>query len=113
MTIEARRHGSVQVVTIRGSEPFREPIRSLLDTGETLVVVDLTRKPDLDSIALGHLVACREHARAQGGLIKLVVTPVQRGIVVAACLDYLFETYRDADEALDSFQPSDVTAGIP
>ena len=64
-------------------------------------------------MTLGQLVACREHARAHDGLIKLVVTPEQRGLVVAARLDYLFETYRDEEEALDSFQPSDTTAGIP
>ena len=113
MPIEVRRRGSVQVVEVSGDDRFRERIESLLDDGETLLIVDLTKKPDLDSAVLGQLVACREHARRHDGMIKLVVTADQREFVVATKMDYLFETFKDEDEALDSFLPWDTTAGIP
>jgi anti-anti-sigma regulatory factor len=113
MSIDVRRRGSMQIVDVSGDDPVRERIEDLIDRGENLIVVDLTRKPDLDSVVLGQLVACREHARKHDGVIKLVVTASQRELVVATRLDYLFETYRDEDEALDSFLPRDTTAGIP
>ena len=113
MSIEVRRRGSVQVVEVSGDDPVRERIEGLLDEGETMLIVDLTKKPNLDSVALGQLVACREHARRHDGVIKLVVTGGQRELVVATKLDYLFETFKDEDEALDSFLPWDTTAGIP
>jgi anti-anti-sigma regulatory factor len=113
MSIEVRRRGLVQIVEVSGDDPVRERIEALIDEGENLMVVDLTKKPELDSVVLGQLVACREHARRHDGVIKLVVTAGQRELVVATRLDYLFETFKDEEEALDSFQPSDTTAGIP
>lgn len=113
MSKDARRRGCVQVLEVSGDDPFRKRVEDLIDQGETLVIVDLTRKTSMDSLTLGQLVACREHARIHGAVIKLVVTASQREVVVATNLDYLFDTFKNEDDALDSFLPSDSTAGIP
>ena len=113
MPIKVRRRGWVHVVEVSGDDPVRGRIEELLDEGESLIIVDLTRKPDLDGVVLGQLVACREHARKHDAVIKLVVTASQRELVVATKVDYLFEPFRDGEEALDSFLPWDMTAGIP
>ena len=113
MSIDVRRRGAVQVVEISGDDPFSDRIEVLLDDGDTLLIVDLTKKPNLDSAVLGQLVACREHARKRDGVLKLVVTGGQSGIIVATGLGPLFETFKDEDEAMDSFLPWVTTAGIP
>lgn len=113
MSIKVRRRGWVQIVEVSDENPVRERIEGLIDRGESLIVVDLTRKRDVDSVFMGQLVACREHARRHDGVIKLVVTAGQRDLLVATKLDYLFQTFRSEDEAMDSFESRDTTVGIP
>ena len=94
MSIDVRSRGWVQVVEVSGDDPVCGRIEGLLDEGERLIIVDLTRKHDVDSVVLGQLVACREHARKHDAVIKLVVTTRQRELVLATESAYLFEMFK-------------------
>jgi anti-anti-sigma regulatory factor len=90
-----------------------ERVGELLAAGSCLIVLNITEVPVLESRLLGDLVACRDLVRRRGGLLKLVTTRSQVELLSAGELDHLFESYRDEDAALDSFEPEDATAGIP
>ena len=96
-----------------GDDPIRERVVALLEAGESLIIVDLTRRTELDNPLLGELAVCREHADRHDALIRLVLTADQREQFAATRMGDLFETFRDEEEALDSFQPHDATFGIP
>jgi len=120
MQVDVRQRGSIEVIDIRGeAEPrngegiLRERLAPLMDAGECLFILNITRGPVLDSGFLGELVACRERVRKRHGVIKLVLTRGQRDLIVASRLDALFETFQDEDDALDSFLAENTTAGIP
>jgi anti-anti-sigma factor len=120
MSIEVRREGPVDMVRVTGDlvagpsiEALRDCVAASLGEPEPLVVLDLGRVTRLDSAALGELVACREHVRRLGGLLKLVLPDGGRALLSTSGLDRLFEVFRDADDALESFTPDGITFGIP
>jgi anti-anti-sigma factor len=92
---------------------LRDTVRELIQAGEPLLVLDLSRVNDLDSAWLGELVACRERLRKHSGTIKIVARTGLRDLFVASGLDRLFEIYGDEDTALDGFAPESATAGVP
>ena len=120
MNIEVHRRGPVDVVEVRSGKgtngkkaTLHDKLVQLLDAGETLFILNMTERHSLDSEWIGELVACRERVRKHEGIIKLVLTPAQYSLVVASRLDSLFETFRDEEDALESFAPWTTTAGIP
>lgn len=119
MEIRVRSRGVVDVLDLRGRpgvrnvSVLRKRVRTLVDAGEPLLVLDLSRVNDLDSAWLGELVACRERVRKHDGVIKIVANHGPRDLLVASGLDRLFEIYHDEEQALDSFSPESETAGVP
>jgi anti-anti-sigma factor len=119
MEIRVRARGVVDVLELRGRagarnvSALRKRVRALIEAGEPLLILDLSRLTDLDSAWLGELVACRERVRKHDGVIKLVAHDRPRDLLVASGLDRLFEVYHDEEQALDSFDPESETAGVP
>jgi len=119
MKIEVRTRGPVDVVVVSGTAvgargmAIHDKLAQLLDAGESLFILNLTEGPTFDSQFLGELVAGRERVRKQLGVIKLVLTAKQHDLLVARRLGALFESYRNEDDALESFDPLVSTAGIP
>ena len=103
-----------------GQEPLRQRVADLID-GQAFGRIGrrlLAQQVGLERHHPRHRqqqagIRRDERSRRHDGVIKLVVTAGQRELVVATKLDYLFETFKDEDEALDSFLPWDTTAGIP
>jgi anti-anti-sigma factor len=119
MEIHVRTRGVVDILDVRGRpgagnvSVLREQVRALIEAGEPLLVLDLSRVSGLDSAWLGELVACRERVRKHDGVIKIVANHDPRDLLVASGLDRLFEIYHDEEQALDSFSPESETAGVP
>lgn len=120
MHVEIRKSGPVDVLEIRGrmigesgARALREKVHDLLREGDPLFVVNLSGLTQMDSASLGELVACREHVRKRSGVMKLVLTGRPYDLFMTTRLDYLFEIYTDEQQALASFDPETMTAGIP
>jgi anti-anti-sigma factor len=119
MEIRVRTRGVVDILEFRGRPEapnvsvLRDQVQALIEAGEPLLVLDLSRVSDLDSAWLGELVACRERVRKHDGVIKIVAVRGPRDLLVASGLDRLFEIYPDEEQALDSFSPESETAGVP
>ena len=119
MEIRVRTRGVVDTLEFRGRPEasnvsvLRDRVQALIEAGEPLLVLDLSRVSDLDSAWLGELVACRERVRKHHGVIKIVAVQGPRDLLVASGLDRLFEIYPDEEQALDSFSPESETAGVP
>ncbi len=120
MDLEIRRSGPVDVLEVRGrmiGDPgaarLRERVHRLVEEGDPAFVVNLTAMTHMDSAFIGELVACREHVRKHGGVMKLVLTGRPYDLFLTTRLDYLFEVFHEEQEALASFGAESMTAGIP
>lgn len=120
MQLEIRKTGAVDVLEIRGkmigesgARELREKVHELLGEGDPAFVVDLAGLTQMDSASLGELVACREHVRKRSGVMKLVLTGRPYDLFMTTRLDYLFEIFPSVEQALASFDPDTMTAGIP
>lgn len=120
MQVEIRRSGPVDVLEVRGrmvgdsgARQLRDKVDELLSDGDPVFVVDLSGLTQMDSASLGELVACREHVRKRSGVMKLVLTGRPYDLFMTTRLDYLFEIFPDVGQALASFDPDTMTAGIP
>jgi hypothetical protein len=113
MSTDVKRRGWIQVVRPTGDDPIRERVVELLEMGESMIIVDLKKRTELDSFLLGELAVCQEHARKHDALIRLVLTEAQREQFTATRMGDLLECFLDEEEALDSFTPHDATFGIP
>ena len=119
MRIDSRMRGPVEILDVSadnrggGEMTILERLTQMLDAGEYLFILKLTRRPILDSQCLGELIACRERARRHDAVVKLVLTARQRELFAANRLNFLFEIYREEDEAMDSFTALGATEGIP
>lgn len=120
MELETRTSGPVDVLEVRGKlvgDPgatrLREKVDELLREGDPAFVINLNAVTEMDSTFIGELVACREHVRKQGGVMKLVLNGRPYDLFLATRLDFLFEIFHDEPSALGSFGARDMTAGIP
>lgn len=105
--------GSVAVVTVtdqldaRNSQEAKDFFRSLVERGETRIVVDLSELEFVDSSGLGALVTAIKTARQAGGDVRLCgLTQAVKTIFELTRLTRVFDLYDDRSSAIGSFQPS-------
>ena len=119
MRVRVRARGVVDVLDVDGRptidnvDALRDGVCELIEAGEPLLILNLSRVKELGSAWLGELVACRERLRKHSGTIKIVAGAPVRDLFVASGLDALFEIHDDEEAALDSFAPESATAGVP
>ena len=99
------------VLDLKGRERIRgatlalhQSIRCLAIEGKTQVLLDLAFVNDIDSSALGELVASHATLEAKGGALKLmrITESVQEQMSMAEVLE-VFDVYDNEPKALASF----------
>src|SRR5437763_9894146 len=85
---------------------LREKVSELAAAGHKNVVFNLEHVDFIDSTGLGALVICATSARKNGGNVKLINLS-QRNVelLVMTRLATAFETYKDEQDAINSFYP--------
>lgn len=111
MKIATKKLGDVTVIDFQGrlalgdtEEELSRAVSSLLDQGQTKILVDLSEVTYIDSSGLGELVHGFRAARDQGAQLKLLRPQdrVKQTLQLSMLLP-LFEIYENEDEALQSF----------
>ena len=110
MTIAVRKKGKVNIVEVtgrmglgEGDAALRDCVKALVDSGETLVLLDLLHVPHLDSASLGEVVACHKRLAEKGGTVKIVIQGKVHEIFNMARLYRVFEIFSDVESALADF----------
>lgn len=113
MKIKQRMIDDVAVISLSGkllggppgSQEFRDVIYKLLDQGINKVVVDLSDVQRMNSSGLGILISALTSLRNRGGDLKLAaVNEFMEGILVMTKLNSIFEIYKTAEGAAQSFK---------
>ena len=87
-----------------GSEKLGDKVRSLLQTGERRVLLNLSGVAYIDSAGLGELVNAFTTVKKQGGSLKLVgVTKKLKDLLVITKLATVFDSYDTEAAALESY----------
>ena len=87
-----------------GSEKLGDKVRSVLQTGEKQVLLNLSGVAYIDSAGLGELVNAFTTVKKQGGALKLVgVTKKLKDLLVITKLATVFDWYQTEAEALESY----------
>jgi anti-sigma B factor antagonist len=87
-----------------GSEKLGDKVRSVLQTGEKQVLLNLSGVAYIDSAGLGELVNAFTTVKKQGGALKLVgVTKKLKDLLVITKLATVFDSYDTEAEALESY----------
>ena len=87
-----------------GSEKLGDKVRSLLQSGEKQVLLNLSGVAYIDSAGLGELVNAFTTVKKQGGSLKLVgVTKKLKDLLVITKLATVFDSYETEAEALESY----------
>jgi len=87
-----------------GSEKLGDKVRSVLQTGEKQVLLNLSGVAYIDSAGLGELVNAFTTVKKQGGALKLVgVTKKLKDLLVITKLATVFDSYETEAEALESY----------
>jgi anti-sigma B factor antagonist len=87
-----------------GSEKLGDKVRSVLQTGEKQVLLNLSAVAYIDSAGLGELVNAFTTVKKQGGALKLVgVTKKLKDLLVITKLATVFDSYDTEAEALESY----------
>jgi anti-sigma B factor antagonist len=114
MKISKHERGGVTILTLdgrlsigQGDIALRKAVSSLLEEGETNILLDLKGVTSMDSSGLGELVSSKTTANAKGAQIKLLHLEgkVQR-VVVMTRLVGTFESFDDEIDAIASFSNS-------
>jgi anti-sigma B factor antagonist len=112
MTISQRSVQGVSVLDIDGpitlggdsSEKLADKVRSLLQTGEKRILLNLSGVAYIDSAGLGELVNAFTTTKRQGGTLKLVgVTRKLQDLLVITKLATVFDSYDTEAAALASY----------
>lgn len=109
-SISKYRKGDVDILAIKGSlehansPTFEKELESILDSGSSMIVLDLSLSPHICSSALGALIAAKRKVRRREGDIRIVVGPgdVLR-VLQITLLDRVFLSYDNLDAAIHSF----------
>jgi anti-sigma B factor antagonist len=101
-------HSGAVVVRPEGRLTFgmapelRRQLRSLIDSGNTRVVVDLSRVESTDSSGLAVLIDALKAARRHGGDLRIAVANERvRASLELTNLSQVLKCYDTADEAFD------------
>ncbi len=109
--INERRVEDVTVLDLKGRirvtgrpRGLHNSIRSLVENGQTRILLNLSQITHMDSSGLDELVASWVTAGNQGGEIKLLhLTEQMREVITTANLSALFNIYNDEYDAIASF----------
>ena len=84
---------------------LREGLLTVFREGTRRFVLDLRETVNLDSMAIGELVACLKRVRERGGDVRLVVRPdgIVHEMLQITHLDQVFQIFGDANDARMSF----------
>jgi anti-sigma B factor antagonist len=110
--LEQRKIDTVTVVDLAGKITFGDTANSMLETvsdllgrGEKKIIFNFAKVHYIDSAGLGVLVKCRNAARTQQGLVKLINLPTSiRELMRITNLTSLFEISDDETAAVINFQ---------
>ena len=88
-----------------GSEKLGDKVRSVLQSGEKQVLLNLASVAYIDSAGLGELVNAYTTVKKQGGSLKLLgVTKKLKDLLVITKLATVFDSFDSEAAALESFQ---------
>jgi anti-sigma B factor antagonist len=113
MQIEERVAGDVAIIKVTGDITLnkggdillKDKINSLLQQGQTKVLLDLGAVSYVDSAGLGQLVHVHTTTTHHGGKLKLLnLSKRLNDLLVVTKLATVFDSYEDEAEALASFQ---------
>jgi anti-sigma B factor antagonist len=110
--INERRIEDVTVLDLKGrlritgrARGLHESIRSLVEKGQTRILLNLSQVTHIDSSGLDELVASCVTAGNQGGEIKLLhPTEQMREVITTANLSAVFDIYNNEYDAIASFK---------
>lgn len=119
--INERRAGDVTVLDLKGRSriggstvALHKTIRTLVQEGKMLVLLNLAGVTYVDSCGLGELIAGHITLRKQGGEIKLLnVSETVRELMTVTDLLDVFDIYETESEALVSFASHVLTEEKP
>ena len=111
MSIQTRNVHGVTILDIRGrvslgeeSALIRTTIRSLVESGQTNLILNLANIRTVNSTGIGELVSSYTHVVDQGGALKLLhLTKRTRELLAITKLLTVFDTFEDEAEAVASF----------
>ncbi len=111
MTVSERSVGSVTLLDISGhvtlsdgADQIRDKIKSVLQEGKRLILINLAQVSYMDSAGLGELVQAYSTVSKQGGALKLLnPTKRLRDLLVITKLATVFPTFDDEAAAVASF----------
>ena len=111
MSIQTRIVHGVTILDIRGrislgeeSALIRTTIRSLVESGQTNLILNLANVRTVNSTGIGELVSSYTHVVDQGGALKLLhLTKRTRELLAITKLLTVFDTFEDEAEAVASF----------
>ena|SRR5215472_7077211 len=118
LNLDVSRTEGIAIVRCRGrivfgdeADELRRIILGLLNETQR-IVLNFAWIEYIDSSGLGVLVASLISARHRGAQIKLAALgPKARQVLTTTKMDRLFELYRSADEAVQSFRTPKAAAG--
>ena len=111
MTVSERLVGNVTIIDVAGNvtlndgaEQVRDKVKSVLQSGQKHVLVNLAGVSYMDSAGLGELVQAYSTVHKQGGKLKLV-NPTKRlhDLLVITKLATVFDSFDDEAKAVASF----------
>ena len=110
MDVTVRKIGNVNILDLKGplrvgeaEQKFRDQVKSLIDSGEIIVAVNLAGVPMVDSSGIGAFVRTHKLLKEAGGKFTLFApTKMVRQTLKMVRLDRLFGLYEDEATALAS-----------
>lgn len=86
-------------------ESFEETVVDLVDRGDHLMVVDLSKVTRIDSSGVGSLVSALRNCRDEGGDVRLCgPSDHLRKVLEMMGLEQVFEIDRDAEAAITALE---------
>lgn len=114
MKLDIREKKSVVILDVSGhvtsgggEEMLQEAIDTLVASGMTRILINLSKVDFMDSAGVGELVASHRMVERFGGKLKVLsASPKVRSSLSTAKLLPLFEVFEDEAEAIESFGSS-------
>ena len=110
MHLDLKEEQGVSILVLSGQlttpsdREFREALDTLIDSGRTRILLDLTELDYMDSSGIGELVAGYRTIQRLGGALKILKPSkrIQDSLELTQLLP-IFEIYEDAQQAVASY----------
>jgi len=111
MKVNIRKEGDVSIVDLagkitigEGDVVLRDKVTDLLELDERKILLNLEKVSYMDSAGIGELVACYKRAKEKEGTVKLL-NPSGKvyDLLQLTKLEDVFDTFKNEQEAIDSF----------